>query len=263
VGNYIEESVSLRETIELGTGRNAISSLFGGALRGWRSQAYYDVPNAVRHSLVDSLAGCLPARYRSARRDNIESAAANAEALRAKYSPGELEQMLRRLPAAPHSDLHGKNVRVCGAEAILIDFNSVAPGPLVADPATLDVALVMGTRILTGEAWQNYVSDRYKLEHLRVLPPSADPSDATAALSNCVRLIRQIGLADQMSEFEYPTAVAIYLIRHASYTSKDIDDVDRRRVAYSLAEQLIIALTKGTKLETSVSRPVQESTTAT
>ena len=40
VGNFIEESESLRELVGRGTARAAIHSLFASALRGWRSQAH-------------------------------------------------------------------------------------------------------------------------------------------------------------------------------------------------------------------------------
>lgn len=248
VGNFIEESVPLRQVVELGMARQPIQSLFGGALRGWRSQAHYDVPNAIRTSLIDSLAQCLPSRYSPGRRKSLEANAKAAQALGATTSPEELEILLRQLPtevhrcALMHGDLHGENVRVSGTEAILIDFTSVGTGPLVADPAALDVALVMDTDTLSGQAWQDFAHKCYCIEHLITCPPPSDPTERTAALWNSIRLIRQIGLTDQMSEHEYATAIAIYLLRRASCRPDRNEHPLRREMAYLLAERLTIKL---------------------
>src|SRR5581483_2040616 len=120
------------------------------------------------------------------------------------------------------------NVRVHATEAILIDFTSVSRGPLVADPAALDVALVMGTYALEGDAWLRFVQECYALDCLCPVPPPADPAAPAAALWNSVRLIRQVGQVDQLSPFEYATAVALYLLRRASYTAEHDEDPVRR-----------------------------------
>lgn len=254
VGNFVEESVPLRKLVELGTARQAIHSLFSGALRGWRSQAYFDEPNTIRTSLVDSLVLCLPSRYSAGRRKALESNAKGAEALGAKTSPEKLEELFRRLPGHPHrcalmhGDLHGENVRVSGTEAILIDFTSVGPGPLVADPAALDVALVVGANNIDSGVWKEFAQQCYNIEHLLTCPPPADPTEPAAALWNSIRLIRHIGLADQMSPFEYATAVGMYLLRYASCRPDKNEDPVRRQIAYLLAEQLAEVLVDKTTI---------------
>jgi tRNA A-37 threonylcarbamoyl transferase component Bud32 len=85
----------------------------------------------------------------------------------------ELEAMLMALPAiryrygTTHGDLHGNNVRIAGADAILIDFASVDYGPLTVDPAALDVSLMMDTGLAVGENWIGLADEVYKLKALR------------------------------------------------------------------------------------------------
>lgn len=250
VGNFIEESVPLREVVEKGTARQAINSLFTGALRGWRSQAHHDAANTICAPLVKSLEGCLPSQYPLFRRRQLALCAKSAESLGAQTTPDNLDELLRELPpirhrrALMHGDLHGDNVHVYGSEAILIDFTSVTIGPLVADPAALDVSLVMSAKVISETGWGSFAQKCYSLEHLRGLPPPGDPTRATAALSNSIRLIRQVGLADQLSDFEYATAIAIYLLRHASYPGENREDNFRRQMAYFLAEHLLTGVSR-------------------
>jgi hypothetical protein len=250
VGNFIEESESLQQVVERGTARGAINSLFGGALRGWRSQAYFDASNIAKCSVAQSLSQYLPSRMTPWKRRTLCEHSKEAESLGAQYPPEEIERMLLALPgknhrtALMHGDLHGNNIRVHRSEAILIDFASTFRGPLVADPAALDVGLVMREGTLSVDDWQQFANDAYELAALRVLPPPGDPTAAAAAIWSSIRLIRQIAFADQVSEFEYATAVAINLLRRASHRPNGPEDSFRRRTAYWVAERLTLELTK-------------------
>lgn len=242
VGNFVEESEPLGELVERGTARAAIHSLFGGALRGWRAQTYLDETMSVSPSLVDSLIYCLPSAYNACRRDRLIRRATGAARLGSVLNPKELEQLLKRLPplrnrrSMTHGDLHGSNVRVCRDEAILIDFASTQIGPLMADPASLEVALVMDSQKLPTEEWERFSREVYDLQNLRAVPAPRDPARVDAALWNSVRQLRQIALADQLSEFEYAAAVAIYMLRRASYGRGSEEPPGRREMAYFLAD---------------------------
>jgi hypothetical protein len=104
----------------------------------------------------------------------------------AQLAPERLEADLKTLQlpryrrTLTHGDLHGENVRVAGVDAILIDFNSITHGPLVADPAVLDVSLIVGSRILVGDAWMRFAEKAFALDNLRLLPPPPDPTEAAA-----------------------------------------------------------------------------------
>jgi hypothetical protein len=59
---------------------------------------------------------------------------------------------------------------------------------------------------------------------------------------NTVRQIRRIGLADQLSPYEYATAVAVHLLRRAAFRPDRREPGRRRHIAYLRAEQLISEL---------------------
>jgi hypothetical protein len=248
VGNFVEESEPLGELVERGTARAALHSLFGGALRGWRTQSYLDETMAIGPSIVNSLVHCLPSAYRIGRRDQLVRCAIRARELDATLDPTQLEELLKRLPplkhrrCMTHGDLHGSNVRVCRGEAILMDFASTQIGPLMADPASLEVSLAMDAQKLSAEDWSKFTREAYDMQNLRALPAPQDPARLDAALWNSIRQLRQIALADQLSGFEYATAVAIYMLRHASYARSAHEPAGRREMAYFLAERIATQL---------------------
>jgi hypothetical protein len=251
VGNFIEESEPLRDLVERGTARQALHSLFSGALRGWRIQAYELASNTVYCRIVESLPGCFPSKN-PRRLEAIKKHAHEAKSFGANLSPEELEETLKSLPpvkhrrAFMHGDLHGENVRVYESIASLIDFTSVQQGPLVADPAALDVSLVMSARKIRGADWETFVLKAYALEALLKVPPPVNSKDSSAAFWSYIRLIRHIGLGDQLSETEYATAVALYLLRHASFYPDSDEEPSRRPFAYLLAEKLSVTLSSVT-----------------
>lgn len=255
VGNFIEESETLREVVERGTARGAIHSLFGGALRGWRGQAYYDSGNTRIGSIARAFPNCLPSNMRQFQYASLAKNARDAKRFGATMAPRAVEALLLSLPevrhrcATMHGDLHGENIRVHRSEAILIDFHStVASGPLVGDPAALDVSLIMGTRLIHGDHWIAFVRKAYQLAMLCRLPPPADPFESGAPLWSSVRLVRQVGLGDQFSDCEYAIAVAVHLLRHASYRPDRHEEENRRAISYALAEALAVELRRSTSM---------------
>jgi len=104
--------------------------------------------------------------------------------------------MLRALPpfryrfGMTHGDLHGNNVRVSGRDAILIDFASVAEGPLTVDPAALDVSLMMDTTLVTGDDWTHLADSIYSETALRA---PAVPPRPELPVANLLEALRYIG----------------------------------------------------------------------
>jgi hypothetical protein len=248
VGNFVEQSEALQELIDRGAGRQALHSLFHGALRGWRQQAYFDENRYVwTGSLTSDMDLCCPSNYSEQRRQQLRDHAHKAQQFGTTLSFEELERRLKALPAIryrrslTHGDLHGENVRVAGQDAILIDFASVAEGPLVADPASLDVSMAMDTKTLL-VGWDAVVDGLYRYSALRTLPSPLRPEDPGAALVDAIRFVRQIAFADQLNEFEYPIAVALQLLRKASYKAKIGEDPQRRVQAFAMAEQLVLEI---------------------
>jgi Phosphotransferase enzyme family len=248
VGNYIEESEPLRSLVERGTARGALNSLFGGALRGWRNQAYFDESMVRNGSLALAVEQCLPSHMPSWRRSILQRHAAAARSFGANLGVKHLEELIRRLPdmryrcAMMHGDLHGDNVRVHRGEAILIDFASCSRGPLVNDPASLDVALVMQTDTVLGADWIGFAERIYGIDALLDLPAPPDPIEYAAGLWQSIRLVRQIAMADVMTTGEYALAIALQLLRRASYPPSKGEERNRRALAYALAERIALAM---------------------
>lgn len=138
-----------------------------------------------------------------------------------------------------HGDLHGNNVRIAGADAILIDFASVDYGPLTVDPAALDVSLMMDTCLVAGEDWMRLADEVYELKALRAPAVPPRPERDAANLLDALHYIRQTAFAVQFSDVEYPIVVALQLLRKASYDGDDAEGQQRRVHAYSLADRII------------------------
>lgn len=245
VGNFIENSESLSALVGRGTAWGAINSLFDEALGGWRSQAYHSATNKVHRCLIESLTA---SNILTARADQMRRLGEYAERARpfgSTLSPQQMIELLLSLPAIEHrcalmhGDLHGENVRVRGGDAILIDFASVQHGPLVGDPAMLDVALALSSGMKDERAWSSLVETLYAFDNLRSLPLPRDVAEPGAHLWNSVRHIRRVGLSDQLTEGEYAMAVAICLIRLALHRPSLKEDPLRRPRAYALAERLL------------------------
>jgi hypothetical protein len=185
VGNFVEHSESLLDVARRGDAQPVIYSLFDEALRGWRLQAYVqDDAHALGSSLWNSLKDLF---------DLTSSRCASSLARRAKEatafgevrSPQEIFRVLetrgnlRHRLAPCHGDLHAFNVRARRGEAILIDFNSARfSGPLVADPASLEVSFVFEAdpHDADDEGWRALAESLYNPDHLhRAPPPPKEP----------------------------------------------------------------------------------------
>jgi hypothetical protein len=147
------------------------------------------------------------------------------------------------LSAIAHNDLHGENVRVAGQDAILIDFAWTDHGPLSADPASLDASLVLNTTAVAGEEWIALARSLYRLDALVRPPLPFPPEEKGSRIADAVRFLRQIALADMLDVLEYPTAVALQLLRKACYGKQP----QRSALAYALAERLTLDIEQAFK----------------
>ena len=239
---------SLREeAAQKGKGRRYIHSLFEDTLMGWRSQAYRR--STKSGSLAHALNGVFD--YKKVVPDYVEQ----ARKLGHTKSPQELWQTLLNFPAqkwreAPmHGDMHGNNVRVRNNDAIIIDLANTAIGPLCADLASLDVWFSFELpgkeqTIPARDTWTKAVTELYSLEQVTRLRKVESVDVGLEWLRGCIRQIRMISGAICECETEYPTAVAIYLLRRATYAAGNEEDEYRRVYAYWLGAMLVEDLTR-------------------
>jgi hypothetical protein len=234
VGDFVEDSEPLAACAADGRASTAIGTLFERTLRGWHFQA-----NAVTDSLHERLKWMLLRTVPVAR-------VANANASRA---PEEIEVELDKfgseslLVGPVHGDLHVDNVRVRGVDAILIDFLSSSDGPLLTDPAALEMSLlVRAPRDDTFDeaAWLRVVGDLMTVDAFRVGPNRCDPTEKYAWLSSAVRQVRLHAFAMQRSPGQYCRALAYRLFQAATKNGicHPCEDV-RRTHALGLASSLI------------------------
>ena len=221
-----------------------VASLFDGALHGWRFN-----PLRRKSALAEQFKALRVLRYPDTLRDKgaaREEAALASKAYGSTLSPHQLLEIIEKTPAinwcecAVHGDFHAENVfvRTASSETYLIDFSNTASGPAVADPASLEVSLT----------FRFPPKDRFdrdfviKLYQYPLSVPAHDlrlPDRDRVWLWDAVRAIRRY-VNDEDSR-AYVMAIACYLLQAASY---DNNDLERRAVAYYLAEKLMRELHK-------------------
>ncbi len=266
VGTYVERSDSLVSVAKRGEAASAIYSLFDEALRGWRLQALhapqyvaYSDEKAPQSSVAQSFIMGNNRRTLFEPRLIQEHRRNLARRLGVTRTPEQLRTVLLQLPPIPHrrgpihGDLHASNICIHKQSAILIDFYSTEIGPMVMDPAALEVSLVFDgfaaseahvgghpqLRHSPRDEWMGFVDDMYCEEYLVKPPPSAVAPDPREWLWNVVRQIRMLALASTCHAFEYTSALAIQLLRRASHRAVDPGDDFRRAYAYLVADRLL------------------------
>jgi Putative homoserine kinase type II (protein kinase fold) len=241
VGNLIAHSESLQEVIQRGQSDQLIYALFDDALGGWRIQAY-ESDRAGLHpaNFLDFFPQyCRPV-------DVPPEIVEHATRRGAQLAPGELSALFERFPpmiqrrAPMHGDLHGENVRVRGRDTILIDFQKVRLGPLVADPACLEVNLVFrASKDDTNDGWHETVDRLYSIDLLRSPPPPAASPSRREWMWTAVRQIRMMALPTQIEPWEYQLTLALFLFRRSRQSTISELDVERAAYAYVMAERLL------------------------
>jgi hypothetical protein len=129
---------------------------------------------------------------------------------------------------------------VRNSDAILIDFNSTRPGPIVADPASLEVALVFSAgKDDDNIGWQKMVDTLFESRYFEQAPSPATQPLPREWLWNCVRQVRLFALSMQTTRFEYAAALGVYLLRFSMFKADHAAEEFRRAYAYVLAENLL------------------------
>ena len=237
VGNFVEHSESLLDVARRNMAQPAIHSLFDNALRGWRLQGRPTTNNLLDVMPWDVIPDKIP--------DHV---VARANEYGVARSPQELDSLLRELMpvsylSAPyHGDLHSDNVRVRGNDAILIDFQRIQVGPLLADHACLEISFAFNERPGdTNNGWTAII-DKLFSDDAFVHPPDPPLEPAPREwLWNVIRQIRTIALAHQLSN-EYRNIFAISLLRFARLPARATDTSvaeERKAYAYFVANRLI------------------------
>lgn len=237
VGNFVEDAEPLGAIARRLPGVPLLDHLFDVALRGWRLDAFRTddaiVPGKIPLELYgvtgrvapdrDALAATLGATLTAAQvRDRLRNVAT------VKYRRGLI-----------HGDLHCGNIMMRGRDAILIDFASVRRGPLVADPASLEVDLVCSSECSNDPyLWVELMERLYDPARLaRLVPPALTPAPREW-LWNAVRRVRAHALEGMVDGVEaYRQALATYFYRRATFRAEGTGDdkvADEFRRAYAL-----------------------------
>jgi uncharacterized protein associated with vWA-MoxR-VMAP ternary system len=243
VGNHVEEAEALLNCAKAGRAGPAISCLFDRTLRGWYRAGRVEAIALRSGVLLPTKVEIDPARWRK------------IEQLGATKVPDELAVILDNLAPAKstliglvHGDLHANNILVRGNDAILIDFGRQSRAPILIDPASLEVSL-----LIDGAIRHNVDDQRNWFESIHPLyaqfsmdPPISRPSDTWAWLHSCVRQIRLYARRFEYGSNQYAAALVAALVLKAKRDPEaPLAESSIRAAAYVLAERLLIGLQSG------------------
>jgi len=258
VGNFVDDSISLRKVLEDTYHEGIIHSLFEKSLRGFRRHPFISRQQPSPEALIKFIKGRIKIDELVQRNDMISM----AKELGLKSDILQLNDSLLASCTEPcrtgpiHGDLHSGNVMVSGNDAILIDFSAINPyGPLTADPATLEISLCFDLGEKTPslfENWQKFIDEVYEPDRiLKPLPFTDQIPTEFSWLRRAIREIRLILIGCDCCKDEIKIILACYLMRIARLSPKKIegkDDFEFKCRAYALviAERIIISLDKKT-----------------
>jgi hypothetical protein len=222
VGNFVDYSESLWDVLRRGTCLDTINSLFDQTLRGWRLQAYEPTSgNPATQSVLATFGDFIkPEKVSSTMQRLAADQGCNMTAAALLSELGRKGDASLRIGAI-HGDLHADNVRVRFTDAILIDFASVQRGPVLCDPASLEVSLAFRQNGISDDdiSWKKLIDEIYTKEYFMQAPPPAREQLPREWLWSSIRQIRVLALAVESTELEYLRLVVIYLLRRAMYDS--------------------------------------------
>lgn len=246
VGDFVEDSESLGECSRCGRAMTPIGTLFDRTLRGWHSQANTKINGSLFVELNKLLEG------------NVSRAREGKAKInwKVKRTPFEIKEYLRHRPAENlltgpiHGDLHADNIRVRGSDAILIDFCSAREGPILADPAALEVSLAVrvpsNNKEFDKNAWLRVMDSLFSQDALRMPPAIHDPREPYAWIASCIRQVRLHALPMQRKNGQYAHVLAYYFLQAAIKDPKINSKKDphghesfRRAFAYAIADKLL------------------------
>jgi len=264
VGDFVDNSVPLSDVVKPNGARSIIHSLFDDALRGWRQQAYYSnqrMPlTAIRSSILDpekiKAAHFEAARIFGATKPPRELTAILDESTKHSYRCGPV-----------HGDLNTQNIRVRNGEAVLIDFYKSRPGPLVADLASLEIAICFSIEADARwndrddglyansdrfKEWRRHIDELFKFvpgEFGMVPPLQEQPCLHDWMWSGCRQLRLMASYIEPSSEDAYAFLLSAYLLRMAMFP-EDGEKIEPhspdsvvRGYAYWCAERILRAIT--------------------
>lgn len=252
VGDFVDCAEPLVDALRRNVIDVPISSLFGSLLRTWKLRGY-----------VDAIPPCRPiveTENDPIRRSDFQaSCSARISVATSTFGarpPEELERdvrsvMLRRHRQGPiHGDLHANNVRVRTGEAVLIDFERTRLGPLLQDPATLEVSLgfwTYGVDVdqfdtqtleLQQRGWRELIDKLYDPQYFSTAIPPAIERSPREWMWSSIRVLRNMALAEESTPDEYRLLVALQLLRRARLEAVQADDF-RYVYAYVVADRLL------------------------
>lgn len=239
VGDYVEESESLRDCASQGRGATAIACLFDRTLLGWHRRW-----KEVRTPLSRGLNHLFPRIGRIG-----SSRYARARALGATRDLNELRTLFERCDSVPvlvapiHGDLHAANVRVRATDAIVIDFCAHSDFPLVYDAACLEASLLVDGFADDRRDIQDWLASVASLYDHPVTGgrlPHPNPKDRSCWFHACVRQIRRYARQWECADYQYAGALAVALLAKAVRDKNAPEpEASRRAAAYVLAERVL------------------------
>ncbi|HTV26721.1 MAG TPA: phosphotransferase [Xanthobacteraceae bacterium] len=238
VGDWVEESESLRDCARNGRAATAIACLFDRTLHGWYRSAEMVEGKSLPQRLTNRFPKDIPAQR-----------LVLTQQLGAQRSLRELKEAFfrcesQRVLVGPiHGDLHAANVRVRATDAIVIDFYSHRGAPLLFDFACLEASLLVegfandpGTPVTR---WFTSVEGLYA-GTVDLAPGHADPHDENSWFHACVRQIRHHAQRIQIDEGQYALCLALALLVKASKDpAVPVPEDFRRASAYVFAERIL------------------------
>jgi hypothetical protein len=239
VGDYVEESESLRDCASEGRAATAIACLFDRTLLGWHRR-WEEVSTPLSRGLL----------HRFPRMSRISNGRyARARALGATRDLNELRTLFERCNSEPilvgpiHGDLHAANVRVRATDAIVIDFCAHVDFPLVYDAACLEASLLVegfadDKREI--EDWLSSIAQLYEHPVTDGSLPHPNPKDRSCWFHACVRQIRRYARQWERGKDQYAGALAVALLTKAVKDKNAPEpEASRRAAAYVLAERVL------------------------
>jgi hypothetical protein len=241
VGDFVEESESLRDCASQGRAAMAIACLFDRTLLGWHRRW-----EEVQTPLSRGLTPRFPRRHRIS-----DGRFSRARALGATRNLDELRMLFELCNSVPvlvgpiHGDLHAANVRVRATDAIVIDFCAHQDFPLVYDAASLEASLLVegfaDDKRDIGE-WLGSVAQLYEDPIMDGTFPHPNPKDRSCWFHACVRQIRRYARQWECADNQYAGALAVALLTKAvKDKSAPEPEASRRAAAYVLAERVLVS----------------------
>jgi hypothetical protein len=224
IGNFVDDSISLRTALEDSYNTGIIFSLFERSMHSLRLQSSVQKRMPSKGELTSFMEGVIGIDDLLKNEDVISK----ARDLGLKTDVKKIyEKLLVNCPlpilmGTIHGDLHSGNVMVRGNDAILIDFSAIRMGPLTADPITLEVSLSFNlgeSQAPEFRKWKSFVDSAYNPDAL------AKPLAFTESVPNeffwlrrSIREIRHILAGCDCSSDEVKVIMASYLMRIARLT---------------------------------------------